>query len=137
MKETWGVPRAYRTPAAISWPTVPAGRALGLPSVSMAHSAAITGRKLKPFSSVVLFEDQNVSNPVRDEPAPAGSLIDALFLSQYVHLSAQRQTAYQARTLTLFAVEDLNRVLMLGSAGAPPDGKNLLSFLLDWLSRPA
>lgn len=94
-------------------------------------------QKLKPFSSVVLFEDQNVSNPVPDQPDPAGSLIDALFLSRYVHLSARRQTAYQGRTLTLFAVEDLSRVLLLGSAGPPPEGANLVPYLLDWLSRPA
>lgn len=94
-------------------------------------------QKLKPFSSVVLFEDQNASNPVRDEPDPAGSLIDALFLSQYVYLSAQRQSAYQGRTLTLFAVEDLNRALLLGSTGSPPGGKSLVPYLLDWLSRPA
>jgi len=34
-------------------------------------------KKLKPFSSVVLFEDQSRSNPVPDEGDPAGSLVDA------------------------------------------------------------
>ena len=38
----------------------------------------------KPFSSVVLFEDQSRSNPVPDEDDAAGSLVDAAMLSQYV-----------------------------------------------------
>src|SRR5262249_50058560 len=45
-------------------------------------------KKLKPFSSLVLFEDQSRSNPLPDEDDPAGSLIDAAMLSQYVYLAA-------------------------------------------------
>jgi hypothetical protein len=41
-------------------------------------------RKLKPFSSLVLFEDQNRSNPVPDSDDPAGSLVDAVLLAEYV-----------------------------------------------------
>ncbi len=47
-------------------------------------------QKLKPFSSVVLFEDQSRSNPVADEKDPAGSLVDGLLLSEYVHFAAER-----------------------------------------------
>ena len=36
--------------------------------------------KLKPFSSVVLFEDQNRANPVPDQPDPGGSFVDARLL---------------------------------------------------------
>jgi hypothetical protein len=93
-------------------------------------------QKLKPFSSVVLFEDQNASNPVRDEVDPAGSLIDALFLSHYVHLAAQGLAPYQGRTLTLFAIEDSPRALLVGATAPPTAGKDLASFLLNWLSRP-
>ena len=71
-------------------------------------------QKLKPFSSVVLFEDQHTSNPTPDQDDPAGSLVDALMLSQYVHLAAQGLAAYQGQTQTLFAVEDLDRVLLVG-----------------------
>ena len=91
-------------------------------------------QKLKPFSSVVLFEDQNVSNPVPDEIDPAGSLVDASLLSRYIHLSAQGLFPYQGRTLTLFAVEDLDRLLLLGSKTGPIKGKDLAPFLLSWLS---
>ena len=91
--------------------------------------------KLKPFSSMVLFEDQQRSNPTPDEDDPAGSLIDALLLSQYVYLSAQRQSAYQGRTLTLLAASDLDRVLLLGpKAPAHFAADELTRFALAWLA---
>jgi hypothetical protein len=72
--------------------------------------------KLKPFSSVVLFEDQNRANPTPDQPDPAGSLIDIVPLTEYIYLNATRQPA---RMLALFGAPEQNRVLML----APPEGK--------------
>ena len=90
--------------------------------------------KLKPFSSMVLFEDQHRANPTADEDDPAGSLMDALLLSQYVHLSAERQPAYQGRTLTVFAAAELDRVLLVGSkAPARWSTAGLTQFLMSWL----
>lgn len=96
-------------------------------------------QKLKPFSSAVLFEDQSRANPIPDEDDPAGSLVDGLMLSQYVHLAAQRLTAYQGRSLTLMAAFDLGRVLVLGpqalvpaSGGLAPEV--LTAFALQWLA---
>jgi hypothetical protein len=73
-------------------------------------------KKLKPFSSVVLFEDQGRSNPVPDEDDPAGSLVDAEMLSQYVYLASQRVASYPGHTLTVMGAHASNRVLVL----APP-----------------
>lgn len=72
--------------------------------------------KLKPFSSVVLFEDQNRANPVADEPDPEGSLADTRLLTEYVYLSASQHPAFAGRTVHLFAVPEWNSVLLL----APP-----------------
>ena len=69
--------------------------------------------KLKPFSSMVLFEDQSRSNPVRDEDDPAGSLLDGLMLAEYVHLAAARYLAADA-TLTLMAAGGQDRMLAVG-----------------------
>ena len=98
-------------------------------------------KKLKPFSSLVLFEDQSRSNPVRDEDDPAGSLIDAAMLSQYVYLGAQRVACYRGQAVTLMAACDSNRVLMLGPRGSSFLGssanpKDLTALALRWL-RPA
>ena len=77
-------------------------------------------QKLKPFSSAVLFEDQNRNNPAKDEDDPEGSLLDDQILAEYVYLAAARTSAYQARTLGLFALAGLNRVLLVGQE--LPDG---------------
>jgi len=95
--------------------------------------------KLKPFSSMVLFEDQSRSNPVPEEDDPAGSLVDALLLSQYVCLAAQRHAARQIRSLTLMAACDLDRVLILGPrAPVPASGRftpeEFTTFALRWLA---
>ncbi len=71
-------------------------------------------QRLKPFSSSVLFEDQRRSNPTADADDPAGSLVDALMLAEYVRLTASRIAAYGARTLTIMTGEDLSRMLVLG-----------------------
>lgn len=89
--------------------------------------------KLKPFSSMVLFEDQTRSNPTPDEDDPAGSLIDALLLSQYVYLSAQRLPAYQSRSITLFAAAGLDKVLLLAPPTSKQDFSNLVPSVLSWL----
>ncbi len=86
--------------------------------------------KLKPFSSVVLFEDQTRANPVTEQDDPAGSLVDALKLSEYVALAAQRFGHPLDRRLTIMAACDLNRVLVLG---AQPSG-DLTAFVQRWLS---
>jgi hypothetical protein len=92
-------------------------------------------QKLKPFSSTVLFEDQTRSNPVKDQDDPAGSLIDALMLAQYVYLAMQRVDSYRDRTLSLMAAGDLNRILVLG-AKLPAErmnGAELAAHCLRWL----
>lgn len=95
-------------------------------------------QKIKPFSGSVLFEDQKRSNPVPDQEDPAGSLVDALMLSEYVYLGSERLIPYREHTLTLMAAADLNRVLMLGPRSMPavPVSFNegqLTAFTLDWL----
>jgi hypothetical protein len=46
-------------------------------------------QKLKPYSSLVLFEDQDRANPVPNALDPSGSLTDIQLLCDYVHLSAE------------------------------------------------
>jgi hypothetical protein len=96
-------------------------------------------QKLKPFSSLVLFEDQNRSNPVRDQDDPAGSLADAVLLAEYVYLASQRVACYPDHTVTLMSAIDWNRVLILGPraprfAASSATPEQLTAFVLDWLS---
>ena len=75
--------------------------------------------KPKPFSSVVLFEDQHRANPVPDQPDMEGSFVDSRLLSEYVYLSALRHLENPERLLILFAIPEQNRVLVLGTAPVP------------------
>jgi hypothetical protein len=96
-------------------------------------------KKLKPFSSVVLFEDQSRSNPMPDEDDPAGSLIDAAMLSEYVYLGAQRVSCYPGHTVVVMAAFDSKRVLVLSppAAGFPNSSNapiDLVALALRWLT---
>ena len=99
-------------------------------------------KKLKPFSSVVLFEDQSRSNPMPDEDDPAGSLVDAAMLSEYVYLGAQRVGCYPGHTVVVMAAFDSKRVLVLSppAAGFPNSSNapvDLTALVLRWLMPPA
>jgi hypothetical protein len=96
-------------------------------------------QKLKPFSSSVLFEDQSRRNPTPDAKDPAGSLVDAIELANYVYLAAQSVPAYQSHALTFMAVSDLNRILVLGPKAPLPESvrvteEELTRFAVSWLS---
>ena len=92
--------------------------------------------KLKPFSSVVLFEDQNRANPTPDQPDPAGSLADVRPLAEYIYLSARR---LPGRTATLFAAAEQDRLLILAPPeflpeSGPLSSQSLCANTLRWLS---
>lgn len=93
--------------------------------------------KLKPFSSLVLFEDQNRANPVPDQPDPEGSWIDARLLAEYVYLAAERAQVYDGQMLGVFAVPELPRVLLTAWPRPAPEGKlgaeDVIRLALDWL----
>jgi hypothetical protein len=63
--------------------------------------------------------------------------VDALLLSRYVYLAAQRVACYPGHTLTLLAACDSNRVLALGARGdlprTPAAAEDLAGFALRWL----
>jgi hypothetical protein len=99
-------------------------------------------KKLKPFSSVVLFEDQRRSNPTPDQDDPVGSMVDAAILSEYVYLSAQRVACYPGHTVTVMTAFGSNRVLVLSPATAAfPNSSNtpidLAALALRWLTPAA
>lgn len=93
--------------------------------------------KPKPFSSVVLFEDQHRANPVPDQPDVEGSFVDSRLLSEYVYLSAIRYLENPDRLLILFALPEQNRVLIVGTAAVPNQplaADELVNTALAWLA---
>ena len=94
--------------------------------------------KLKPFSSLVLFEDQNRANPVPDQPDPEGSAIDARLLAEYVYLAAERAQVYDGQVLGVFALPELPRALLTAWPGPAPAGRlgaeDVIHLALEWLA---
>lgn len=71
--------------------------------------------RLKPFSSLVLFEDQTRANPTPEENDFAGSLLDAQMLAEYVYLSAVRLLPRSAASvLAILTAAPLRKALVLG-----------------------
>ena len=94
-------------------------------------------RKLKPFSSLAVFEDQERANPVAEQDDAPSSLIDAQILAEYVYLSTLRLRSHAEQTLGLFAIEDRSTVQVLGpsSSTAWPSGPLALSELSASIAR--
>jgi hypothetical protein len=75
-------------------------------------------RRLKPFSSVAVFEDQGRANPAPEQDDAPSSLIDAQILAEYVYLTASRLPSYAEQTLGVFAVQDSSTVQIAGPSPA-------------------
>jgi hypothetical protein len=102
-----------------------------------------TRPKPKPFSSIVMFEDQSRASPVEEQPDPEGSFTDAQILAEYVQLACDRLLPYHQRTFQLLAAPALDRILVLGpsiltaSLPAAMPHEQLAPRILAWLERPA
>ena len=99
--------------------------------------------KIKPFSGLVLFEDQSRANPVPYKPDPQGSLTDIEVLGEYVHLSTMRLPNLRGRTATIFAAADSDMMLLVapktfpelpGMRQGPLDSGTLRGASLEWLA---
>ena len=100
-------------------------------------------RRLKPFSSVAVFEDQGRANPAPEQDDAPSSLIDAQILAEYVYLTTARLPSYAEQTLGVFAVQDSNAVQVLGplpSTGwpsGPPTLAELGAVIVRWMEEGA
>jgi hypothetical protein len=74
--------------------------------------------RLKPFSSVAVFEDQGRANPAPEQDDAPSSLIDAQILAEYVYLTTARLPSYAEQTLGVFAVQDSSAIQVLGPSAA-------------------
>jgi len=93
--------------------------------------------KMKPFSSVAVFEDQARANPAPEQDDAPSSLIDAQILAEYVYLTTSRLPSYAGQTLGVFAVEDSSTVQVLGPSPSTgwPSGPLALAELGDGIVR--
>lgn len=84
-------------------------------------SLAVVGlgirNKVKPFSSMLIFEDQETSNPIPTQMDILGSLVDLQIIYQYIWQEFEKYAEYRRNTAFLFVSEGLDQMLVI----APPD----------------
>jgi hypothetical protein len=99
-----------------------------------------TRNKPKPFTSVVVFENQAKASPLPEVEDLAGSALDAQVLARYIWLAASRYPEY-GRALCLCIAEHLRSAYAVGPADCPLwnlpqplEMETLANFLGKWLA---
>ncbi len=121
----------------VEWATVQAVRR-ARPSV------AIVGfgirNKVKPFSSLLIYADQEAATPIRAQMDTLGSYVDLEILYQYVWQEFEKYAEYRQNTAYIFAGEGLDEMLVIApgdfpllSATQPLRPAAVFSHLKDWL----
>jgi hypothetical protein len=98
-----------------------------------------TRQKPKPFTSVAVFENQEIASPLPSAPDLPGSAMDASMLAHYVWLAASRYSEYDS-ALCLCLHPGLSTAYAVGPGGLPlwnePQPfsvEKLRQHLIDWV----
>jgi hypothetical protein len=73
--------------------------------------------KVKPFSSLLIYTDQETASPVPTQMDALGSYVDLEVFYQYIWQEFEKYAEYRRNTLYLFAAEGMDEMLVI----APPD----------------
>ena len=73
--------------------------------------------KVKPFSSLLIYTDQETASPVPTQADVLGSYVDLEIFYQYVWQEFGKYAEYRGNTAFLFVGEGLDEMLVMG----PPD----------------
>lgn len=73
--------------------------------------------KVKPFSSLLIFADQDETTPIPTQADMLGSYVDLEVFYQYIWQEAGKYAEYRGNTAYLFLAEGMDELLCL----APPD----------------
>jgi hypothetical protein len=84
-------------------------------------SVAIVGfgirNKVKPFSSLLIYQDQDTTNPIPSQMDVLGSYIDLEVFYQYVWQEFEKYAEYRSNTAYVFCCDGMDEMLVI----APPD----------------
>ena len=84
-------------------------------------SVAIIGfgirNKVKPFSSLLIYEDQDTANPIPSQQDVLGSYVDLEIFYQYIHQEFEKYAEYRTNTAYVFCCDGMDELLVI----APPD----------------
>ena len=73
--------------------------------------------KVKPFSSLLIYADQEQSNPIPTQMDTLGTYVDLEMFYQYIWQEFEKYAEYRRNTVYLFAGEGVDQILAI----APPD----------------
>jgi hypothetical protein len=84
-------------------------------------SVAVIGfgirNKVKPFSSLLIYQDQDATNPIPSQQDVLGSYIDLEVFYQYVWQEFEKYAEYRTNTAYVFCCDGMDEMLVI----APPD----------------
>ena len=98
----------------VEWATVQAVRR-AKPSVAVVSFGV--RNKIKPFSSLLIYTEQETTTPVPTQVDSLGSYVDLEVLNHYVWMEFEKYPEYRRNTVYYFVGEGMDEMLLL----APPD----------------
>jgi hypothetical protein len=100
----------------VEWATV---QAIRRARPSMVIAAFGVRNKLKPFSSLLIYADQDKSSPIPTQVDTLGTYVDLEVFYQYIWQEFEKYAEYRRNTVHIFAAEGMDEALII----APPDFK--------------
>ena len=73
--------------------------------------------KVKPFSSLLIYSDQEETNPIPTQADMLGSFVDLEVFYEYIWRECEKYAEYRRNTAYLFVGEGMDALLAIG----PPD----------------
>lgn len=98
----------------VEWATVQAVRRA---RPSIAHVSFGVRNKVKPFSSLLIYTDQDTATPVATQKDVLGTYVDLEVFYQYVWQEFEKYAEYRHNTAYLFVGDGMDEMLVI----APPD----------------
>lgn len=75
--------------------------------------------KIKPFSSLLIYSDQDEANPIPTQADMLGSYVDLEIFYEYVWRECEKYAEYRRNTAYLFVGEGMDALLAVGPADFP------------------
>jgi hypothetical protein len=98
----------------VEWSTIQAARR-ARPSVTLASFGI--RNKIKPFTGLLIYADQETSNPIPTQMDTLGTYVDLEIFYQYIWQEFEKYAEYRRNTAYLFVGEGMDELFVI----APPD----------------
>jgi len=97
--------------------------------------------KIKPFSSLLIYADQETSNPIPTQADVLGSYVDLEIFHQYIWQEFMKYAEYRGNTAFLFVADGTDEMLAiappdfpLSNAGKPQRLDAIFGVMKEWLA---